>query len=99
MSNESQFTPGPWTIRHEFNVFGGDRLVANTGGRGGNVNPEGIRRENLANARLIAAAPELLEALKQCDALLAVTDSLEAMQDQRHPLNAARAAIAKAEGK
>lgn len=49
--------------------------------------------EAMANARLIAAAPELLEALK---GLLEVT---EENYDNRHEVEAAIHAIAKAEGR
>lgn len=59
----SAHTPGPWTIRHETNVFGGTRLVANAGGHQSNANRLDVDAENQANARLIAAAPELLDAL------------------------------------
>lgn len=64
------YTPGPWVIRHDFNVFGADvihggsRLVASAGGHSNNVRPLEADEENRANAHLIAAAPELLEALK-----------------------------------
>lgn len=81
-------TPGPWVIRFDFNVFGGDgRLVASAGGHANNVTPLGTDAENRANAHLIAAAPELLEALKLI---------VEHFGD---PLKVARAAIAKAEGR
>jgi hypothetical protein len=52
--------------------------------------------EGLANARLIAAAPELLEALKVCEGRLTylAQESVEVMYE----LKAARAAIEKAEG-
>jgi hypothetical protein len=55
-------TPGPWEIKYETNVFGGDGeiLVANTGGRKDNRLPDGGLAENCANALLIAAAPGLL---------------------------------------
>lgn len=60
-----QHTPGPWKIGPRIHaemfasIFGADgQLIVNLGD-GGN----GIERQT-ANARLIAAAPELLEALK-----------------------------------
>lgn len=54
-----------------------------------------FRDNSEANARLIAAAPELLEALRQCEALMASHPAFN-ISDARI---AARAAIAKAEGR
>ena len=92
------YTPGPWTIAHDTNIFGsvpgyGRRLVANAGGHSSNVTDE--TETNRANARLIAAAPELLEALKEFEAhypagINPYLDAAAAM---------ARIAIAKAEGR
>lgn len=58
-------------------------------------------RETASNARLIAAAPELLEALKAIAVAnlgIAVTPTLES-RAQNAALKKAHAAIAKAEGK
>jgi hypothetical protein len=64
-------TPEPWTIRYDFNVFGyKDRLVANCGGRTSSAEVDGGHNENIANARLIAAAPRMLKALREADILL-----------------------------
>lgn len=58
-------TPGPWTIFGTFNVRGANgRGVATTGGINDGRIADGGFAENSANARLIAAAPDLLEALK-----------------------------------
>ena len=55
--------------------------------------------EQLANARLIAAAPELLEALQQLDRLLDYTKSgAFSDYDRAKCVVVARAAIAKARG-
>ena len=55
--------------------------------------------EQLANARLIAAAPELLEALEELDRLLDYTKSGAFSHDDRAEcLGLARAAITKARG-
>ena len=65
--SETQWTPGPWAVKWETNVFGGERLVAGTGGHTSNISD--VEPENRANANLIAAAPELyaaLERAKQC---------------------------------
>ena len=80
----AQHTPGPRTV------------VAIDWGETGNARLElkEIRRTGMADARLIAAAPELLEALKE---IIAAADG-----DGWNQLDAsfatARAAIAKAEG-
>jgi hypothetical protein len=62
---EAKYTPGPWTIENRSNwKYGGyvkgptATLVAGVGGMADS--PE----VNQANARLIAAAPELLECLE-----------------------------------
>lgn len=84
----SQHTPGPWTIEHTDEIYGADSApVAYV------QDTDRTNQQNRANARLIAAAPELLAALKRivewddadCDASLA-------------SINAARAVITKAEG-
>ena len=48
-------TPGPWKARMNCDVMSGERLVADCMTR--------WLREDRANARLIAAAPEMLEVL------------------------------------
>lgn len=57
-------------------------------------------KETQANARLIAAAPDLVEALKACEAAMAPIVGRFSMDAPfRKALADARAAIAKAEGK
>ena len=59
-------TPAPWHIEHVH--WGGqvDRKVVAACGNVVAITPDGISRETAeANARLIAAAPELLAALKR----------------------------------
>jgi len=53
-------------------------------------------KERAANARLIAAAPEMLQALRR--AVLALAFSAETSPAMRDDYNAVRAAIAKATG-
>lgn len=92
-------TPGPWNVYAERNgsvrVDSAEVVVANANGGS---------PECLANARLIAAAPELLKALKEyadpddCDA-----DGAPDADNSRHGETCrwcrAQSAIAKAEGK
>lgn len=62
-----KFTPGPWAL-HKYssttvqNEAG--RTVASCGGYQDNMSDGAFAVENEANARLIAAAPELVEALR-----------------------------------
>ncbi|WP_162957263.1 hypothetical protein [Pseudomonas aeruginosa] len=90
MSKQSH-TPGPWVSRNNM-VFGGKKCICS------NVNsasptPQNIAEDvamSIANARLIAAAPELLEALQVCIEQITALCSADDVPDQ------ARAAIAKA---
>jgi hypothetical protein len=90
----SSFTPGPWLIAGEDRTF-----VYALGPQGTNVfwasvqaaGPERAEEaEKAANARLIAAAPTLLEVAKLAE-LYALN---EAMPTRAQLLEAARAAIA-----
>ena len=47
-----EFTPGPWKARMNCDVMAGERLVADC--------MSGWLRDDRANARLVAAAPEML---------------------------------------
>lgn len=101
-------TPGPWIADQPF-----EGHVANASGRlvcsamGHYDGEEHTRKENVANARLIAAAPELLAALKAIwafDEIRSATDCGPTNEGYPSPeLFAARAAveaaIAKAEGR
>lgn len=99
---EAKHTPGPWV------VFDGDTEHPGIDMADGSFSIvvygedgepfEGVRgrspAETLANARLIAAAPDLLEALKE------VQPYFEGEHSHDHPTCVAiRAAIAKAEGR
>jgi hypothetical protein len=100
----SAHTPGPWKVdqqrrAHGYNVavFSGDIAVADVPGIGKDPanDPEAD-----ANARLIAAAPELLGALDDLAWIVEagrVEPVARAEVDER--LERARAAIAKAEGR
>jgi hypothetical protein len=102
----SKHTPGPWaaeeagrsgywisTKGHPFTIV--DSIDDEC--RHGAINGDNAG----ANARLIAAAPELLEALKLLDEAFCADDygTKEGRAKGRAALVATRAAIAKAEGK
>jgi hypothetical protein len=91
----SQHTPGPWTFFHwsdKTGVTSDNFDVAHCSG----LNSSRTREEEIANARLIAAAPDLLDALQ--DLFWAVTGfgDFEAQYPEEYAK--ARAAIAKARG-
>ena len=58
-----KYTPGPWHVQWQSNVFGGERLVANAGGHSSNFPGEDAHAVNCANAELIARAPLMDTAL------------------------------------
>ena len=102
----SKHTPGPWTIKYGTNV-GAPRsgcdwaLVAAAGGFSTNTDDGEHIEESAANARLIAAAPKLLEALGDMTSgwcyIRKVHGDLTGVGWDRAE-DAARAAIAKARG-
>ncbi len=98
-------TPGPWHIEPLQDDEGESIAICKAGlgviaviEGGNNPAADGARTQGFsydvdqANARLIAAAPEILEALKLLEGMIEETG------DNKHDLAAARAAIAKAEG-
>lgn len=94
--SKTKHTPGPW-------YFGGKNrsgnyLVANRKiDRNGGISSEGefvCRDAYLADARLISAAPEMLEALKEAEEICNFTG-----YQKTALLRKIRAAIAKAEGR
>lgn len=95
----SKYTEGPWSIAFTFNIIGADgrRGVANTGGYSENRNQEACHEENIANASLIAAAPELLDALRRLLATINPGNADSHSKDCGCVIHEARAAIAKAE--
>jgi hypothetical protein len=88
MTTNAVYTAGPWEFREEptpqvekFSVYANGRLVTEV-------------HESEANARLISAAPELLDALEN------LHNACEYWEDQNDPvLFNARIAIAKATGR
>lgn len=99
MGEQAKHTPGPWTIaadiyEERFGIGGRDGVVvcAPFLRSGPKVGVHG-----LANARLIAAAPELLEALSELADLMEDVRTGEYKPDS-FTTQPARAAIAKAQG-
>lgn len=90
MSTNSRHTPGPWTVDEPHQIWSekAREYVAITQVEDFETLP---RDQVEANARLIAAAPELLDALEEClSCEFAVTD--------KQAIAKARVAIAKATG-
>jgi hypothetical protein len=90
----TQHTPGPWSIDPYLGVVACGRIIALTGV------DAGFHRD--ANARLIAAAPDLLEVLKKSREGIESMTTWEHADDPARPfsdcLKLIDAAIAKATG-
>ncbi len=104
---EHDFTPGPWLISSISKTTVENRSgrgICSTGGYQQNFDTERVYRENLANARLIAAVPDLLEALFECEEYFDSRADADCDQDGFVPnkemrlLSVVREAIRKAEG-
>ena len=115
----TKYTPGPWMLRTTPTSAGLCHIVSAADGRGAFIYGDGIRKgvddalpkaqELAANARLIAAAPDLLEALQWYEAKAVQMGRAAIDQDSKLLLELmkeiaveygarARAAIAKAIG-
>jgi hypothetical protein len=81
MKTQTKHTPGPWTIEQCRNDDGSRFLTINGQGpwgawladvQAGNINgkPANVTERHMANARLIAASPDLLSACESALALL-----------------------------
>ena len=102
----SGHTPGPWVVKFHNGHFDEPRYVGSVVRNVARVIPSTLEshasraRLDRANARLIAAAPEMLEALRMAEPVLreAVIASLLPLDDlsDRIALDAVEAAIAKA---
>jgi len=92
-----QHTPGPW--RHHVGNHGEYLVSCESGGYAPLARVKGDKRSTLksahANARMIAAAPELLEALY---AMMENCYDLELSDEIARAVELGRNAIAKAEG-
>jgi len=97
----SAHTPLPWKAHHAF-FFGHDSFQIT--GTNGDSSPFLCRLTDdtpnfEANARLIAAAPDLLAALKRLSLCVAGMDQFSLDEDFEAARDQARAALAKAKGK
>lgn len=96
--SEVKHTPGPWHVgvrqpNSDKFVYGADgEEVANCD------RLTNFPDVNLANARLVAAAPDLLEALEACESLLSAKAGKDPRVWRSVPMTLARSAIAKAKG-
>jgi len=98
-------TPGPWGVKHQYNVFGitggAEMCIAACGGGCDTMrDPEEQHQEMVANALLIAAAPELLAA---CEALVdwqdtPVSSAAASGMSLLEAIRLAREAIVRAKG-
>lgn len=93
MNTENTFTPGPWKIskvlsdKHRFAIVNegiDQHLIAE------------VVKNNINNAHLIAAAPDMYVALKNTCSTFLLNIGMEP-SDKDHWYNIAKAAIAKAE--
>jgi len=98
----SNHTPGPWKSDDGFFVSAGLRGIASIGGTTYGQGIDKIRKENIANAHLIAAAPDLLEAAKSATqdlkGLYNSMDGRWGSLDVKAIFEALQTAIAKARG-
>jgi len=95
-----EYTKGEWKVAHEYNVAVGNRGVASCGGYTSNMSDaDKITQENIANAHLISASPDMYEALKEI--LPENTGYMESMswESYNKAIKQIRQALAKAEGK
>lgn len=102
--SDIKFTPAPWTVHNTGDVFTGlgaqnaegIEAPSNDGWHIADCDMGGLGLEELqANAHLIAAAPDMYEALQQ--AITSMQDS--GYQNSHVAIRAGKAALAKAEGK
>jgi len=101
-------TPGPWTVGGQSDnpgeaeeIAAADRVIAWTADSYDYDDDEGhITQEDRANARLIAAAPELLAALRSAVTILSGWECTHKADDgDTETVRLCKAAIAKAEGR
>lgn len=89
MSKQAKHTPGPWKLKNEGTIVDADGgLIATTGYR-----VTAIDDQDAPNARLIAAAPDLLAALEGL-----IRHEVNISGAARAYVHDARVAVAKAKG-
>lgn len=94
----TKFTPGPWVTHKGHSVVGisaADRDIADTSSK---AYYQAFDEEDLANAHLIAAAPDLYAALYACETVMMMVEPRSDKAEYLGALNAAKAALAKARG-
>lgn len=95
--SKTKHTPGPWKVgeENEFEAYEFVSITTESGVQIGDVSSDGcVDDETHANARLIAAAPDMLAALKQIESEMRA--GLGSSYGETR--EAVRRAIAKAEG-
>lgn len=97
-ATETKHTPGPWEVTGDRDSDEGLTVEA----RGGEVafiaSTTGYARADIANAFLIAAAPELLEALEHMVAVSNWATTIQSEEQYDAMIANAEAAIRKAKG-
>jgi len=92
----SSHTPGPWTLDNCPDAYGNATIRPDDGTEGGDISVQPIATVYTdANAHLIAAAPEMLEALQEA---LADAETLNEPYRNEAVCERMRAVIAKARG-
>jgi hypothetical protein len=91
-------TPGPWTVYDDSNDGKTNRIEIAARGKTVARIYQSVPEEDLPNARLIAAAPDLLEALKMAVSALERSDYIQMDGDSFDVVDVSRAAIARASG-
>jgi hypothetical protein len=97
---KTNYTPGPWRIVDETYILSGSEVI----GKFGRYTTHPLNKIDQANARLVAAAPELLEALYEAEAGLEFAGADKNIPEGHFvpsptlALRAVRKAIAKATG-
>lgn len=105
MGENVKHTPGPWSVGYEntgggYTVMSGPLRVAHTSIQALACRPDGrpiFEEEAKANGYLVAAAPEMLDALRAAERELYQVPPDD--PEQERVLTTVRAAIAKAEGR
>lgn len=91
-ANRTTHTPGPWRTHGCRHIEAGDNIIIAA------VQPLAARDVQLGNQRLMAAAPEMLEALRGIVGLVRNDEHRNWSPSAESAIDSARAAIAKAEG-